>query len=381
MTAVATDFTGEPGTTTQFRVLASGYYGFDNLGDELILRVLTQQLQARGIHLTVLSANPDKTKLLYGIDAIKRTDLKAIIRALGKSHLFISGGGGLFQDATGMGSPVYYGGLIQMAAFMEVPVFFWSQGIGPLNRPLSRWLTGKALKKCRMITVRDNESAQWVQRLASKPQAESPKPQFPEGFEITADPVWLLNMPEPQNPALTEPGYTIGISLRPWSSLTPERIEAFAKYLVGLECPEGSGSKRILLFSFQPDADQKPLELLAEALKVRNFTQIHWVQDTQILETMGLCQRFYGMRFHSLILSLLAGVPVMGLIYDPKVMALVENLKLQGIGVGNLEEITEHVKEEAFVSLEPERLADLKHQAGLNVEKIVQLLEQTQKHR
>ena len=36
------------------RVLISGYYGFDNLGDELILRVLVDELKARDVKITVL---------------------------------------------------------------------------------------------------------------------------------------------------------------------------------------------------------------------------------------------------------------------------------------------------------------------------------------
>ena len=42
------------------RVLVAGYYGFDNLGDELILAALTERLKERygNPHITVLSAAP-----------------------------------------------------------------------------------------------------------------------------------------------------------------------------------------------------------------------------------------------------------------------------------------------------------------------------------
>src|SRR5207249_2201121 len=33
------------------RVIISGYYGFDNLGDELILRVLIEELKSHKIHI------------------------------------------------------------------------------------------------------------------------------------------------------------------------------------------------------------------------------------------------------------------------------------------------------------------------------------------
>ncbi|MBQ2223249.1 MAG: hypothetical protein II420_00645 [Oscillospiraceae bacterium] len=45
-------------------ILISGYYGFDNIGDESILRTVINSLRARvpDCHLTVLSHNPAATR-------------------------------------------------------------------------------------------------------------------------------------------------------------------------------------------------------------------------------------------------------------------------------------------------------------------------------
>src|SRR5690606_5710529 len=113
----------------------------------------------------VLSNRPEQTKAEYDVDAIHRMNFIDIVDALSQSNLFISGGGGLFQDATGPMSSLYYGGLIHLARFFEVPVCFWAQGVGPLKTSLARKLTASALQQCEKIAVRDEASAELVDEL------------------------------------------------------------------------------------------------------------------------------------------------------------------------------------------------------------------------
>ena len=50
--------------TTQ--IVLSGYYGFDNIGDEAVLYAILSALRKtiKDVEVTVLSNNPDKTKAL-----------------------------------------------------------------------------------------------------------------------------------------------------------------------------------------------------------------------------------------------------------------------------------------------------------------------------
>ena len=50
-------------------VLISGYYGFNNTGDEAMIETLAAELAKRNYRLVVLSSNPDKTKELYNVDS------------------------------------------------------------------------------------------------------------------------------------------------------------------------------------------------------------------------------------------------------------------------------------------------------------------------
>ena len=52
-----------------YNILISGYYGFDNIGDESILRTLVTSLRERipDCSLTVLSHDPAATREKYGV--------------------------------------------------------------------------------------------------------------------------------------------------------------------------------------------------------------------------------------------------------------------------------------------------------------------------
>ena len=53
-------------------ILISGYYGFNNTGDEAMIETMATLLAKRDCSLTVLSSNPDKTNELYNVRAYNR---------------------------------------------------------------------------------------------------------------------------------------------------------------------------------------------------------------------------------------------------------------------------------------------------------------------
>jgi polysaccharide pyruvyl transferase CsaB len=362
----ATDSNASP-----YRLVVSGYYGFNNLGDELILRVLAQQCQQRGYHLTALSQDPAHTAAAYGIEAVPRLSLRAISKALWHAHLFISGGGGLFQDATGLGSPVYYGGLIHWAKLLSVPVFFWSQGVGPLTHPVSQAWAGSALRASSAITVRDEASAQLAAKLRGEPNAVP--------IETTADPVWLLEMPQATHPQVGTDTFNIGLSLRAWPTLTPDRVDALVqvwKQWIPQQETTRHQAARVLLMPFQPSQDRGVLEAVAQGLAQAGLgDRVVWIEPEEILTTIGLCHVMVGMRFHSVILALLTGVPVYAVAYDPKVSALMTQLGLNGAAVEALDEATWQAAM-ASLTMSPALpdLTPLKAQAEGNFQRIDALL-------
>ncbi len=343
------------------RVLISGYYGFENLGDDLILRVLVDALKVRGYVITVLSQNPALTRRDFGVHAIYRMRPLDILEAMANTDFLISGGGGLFQDATGPMSAIYYGGLIHLARCFGVTVCVWAQGVGPLTSSLARRISASAFKRCQAIIVRDQNSAALIESLTGRMPA------------VSADPVWLLK-PEQlkahQSTATqTEAQTHIGISLRSWGLLTPARLNNLAIQVVTFaRTLPAAKSAAIHLLPFQSEEDTALLESFASTLRQQADC------PPVILETpasgavrLADCQYLIGMRFHSLILGLLAGVKVFGLIYDPKVATLLSLFGLSGCGIDALEGLTSANIVEAFQAYPSIDLAPFQQEAEKNM--------------
>ncbi len=357
------------------RVLVSGYYGFNNLGDDLILHVLVTQLLARGLDVTVLSNNPLETKRMFqdsigsgqgSVDAIHRMSLIDIFKTMTDAHLFICGGGGLFQDRTSVKNVIYYGAMAWLARFLEIPVCMWAQGVGPLNKKISRWIVKDLFKETAMFTVRDTQSAQLVSDIA--------------GFlpEVTADPVWLLDMPEATEPhsSSPQPGETwnIGISLREWPELTPDRLENFARVL-GELTRDADRPVQFYLLPMMASQDLSVLSKLRQMLEAHNIGLWKTVRPEHVMDIIPKCHMMFGMRYHSLLLALLSGVQVYGLVYDPKVRILLDELGLEGIDVNLLEALQTETVANALTNYPKIDLEPLKQRAYANFEEVEQVLE------
>ena len=73
-------------------VLISGYYGFNNTGDEAMIETLASQLAKRNYRLVVLSSNPDKTRELYNVEAYDRFKFFQIWKGIKNTDILVSGG-------------------------------------------------------------------------------------------------------------------------------------------------------------------------------------------------------------------------------------------------------------------------------------------------
>ncbi|MBO5179044.1 MAG: polysaccharide pyruvyl transferase CsaB, partial [Clostridia bacterium] len=70
-------------------VLISGYYGFNNTGDEAMIETMSILLAKRNYGLIVLSSNPEKTKELYNVQAYDRSKLSQIMKAIKKADIVV----------------------------------------------------------------------------------------------------------------------------------------------------------------------------------------------------------------------------------------------------------------------------------------------------
>ncbi|GEA17930.1 polysaccharide pyruvyl transferase CsaB [Moorella sp. E306M] len=308
------------------RVVISGYYGFQNAGDEAVLYSMVQALRSfvPGLEITVLSHCPEQTAASLNVDAVNRWQLTAVAGAMRRADLVISGGGSLFQDVTGWKSLLYYLGVVVLARLLRKPVVVYAQGLGPLKRTFSRRLAGKVLNSVQLITLRDSESRQLLEELGVR---------RPPVY-VTADPVLGL---EPENLDLRNgqkkwqelglTGPVIGISVRSWPG-TGNCWPALAK--VADDLVAGGWQVLFLPFHFPADVDacrqvarlmHQPAAILRENLDLAT-----------IMGLMGRLQFLIAMRLHALVLATVMGVPFLALPYDPKVAAFARLVEQPAVG-------------------------------------------------
>ena len=145
----------------RYKAVLLGYYGFGNLGDELLLESCIGILEKQGIsrgQIIVLSNSPNETSGNFHVESVNRWKIREIIHALRNSESLVLGGGGLFQDSTSVKSCVWYWGIVRLAKFFGCKVIALGQSFGPLKSKLSIMLTRNALNSCTSIHVRDEPS-------------------------------------------------------------------------------------------------------------------------------------------------------------------------------------------------------------------------------
>lgn len=300
-------------------IVVSGYYGFDNLGDEAILEELIGELSefVDKQNIVILSQNPEVTAARYGVRAQDRWQLADIASLLSQARLFISGGGGLFQDTESVKSVIYYGGLVSMARALGAKVLVYAQGIGPIKSTLGKYLTRTSLALSHILTVRDAES---VQLLSGWGLSAS----------LTGDPVWLLSaeqLPESARKFIADlrkenkGKKLVGLSLRQGGGFDHGHIEMLAKSM-----KEAGLTKNhiIVPIPLQTAQDIKPLEDFVSTWtalggKIASPHLGELQKPSQWLKLIGSLDLVVGMRLHSLIMALSSGVPCIGIAYDPKV--------------------------------------------------------------
>ncbi len=295
----------------QIRAVLCGYYGKGNGGDEALLATLLQMLPAH-VKPIVLSGNPEETHNRYGVETCDRMAFAPVLKSLRRSDAFIWGGGSLMQDATSAMSPLYYGGLMTLAQQLKLKTVAWAQGIGPLKRPLTRWLTQKALSGCTAVSVRDRGSTALVCDW-----------QIPC---ITApDPVWALEA-APVPGLWNLPAPRVAVTLRSHPQLTATRLANFTRALVDFQT---ATQVCILLLPFQLSQDLAIAQAIQPQLPGAN--QILCLEDPRSLKGVfrGV-EMAIGMRYHSLIMAAAEGCRCFAISYDPKVSQLMAELEMPG---------------------------------------------------
>lgn len=307
-------------------ILMAGYFGFDNAGDEALFESMVDHFRELepDVTLSALVNDPVGAQRL-GVRPVPRKHVPSVWQAMRSCNAFIQGGGGLFQDVTGRGSVIYYGGLLAMAFAARRPSAIFCQGYGPVRGGMGRFLTRQALKFPSLITVRDSESKEEMITQLGLPASK---------VHLAADPALLMRpwTPTAMKPIfeaeqlfgelgcselpdgrLSERGPLVAVTVRPWPGLN---LEVLASALTEFQKAHNA---RYLVIPFQPEIDLEPSRDLVGRIPGMAKVVETPLEPKALTGILACCDMVIGMRLHSLILATVENPPVFGLSYDPKV--------------------------------------------------------------
>ena len=321
--------------TTRDGVVICGAYGRGNAGDDAILEAILQEMALidPDMPATVLSKEPKSTRLAYRVRSVSRTNMFAWHSAMRHAKLYINGGGSLIQDVTSRRSLWFYLLNIAVAKRCGCKVQMYGCGIGPVLREQHRKLAARVLNACvDVITLREPDSREELRAMGvTKPE-----------ILLTADPALTLRKAEDDQidsvllrAGIPPQGRYLCFALRQWRGFEEKAplFGAAARYAYktyGL----------IPVFT----AVEKHLDPAAARLAAQGLDIPHYFLDDAggagtIIGALSRMEAVVSMRLHALIFAAGQGIPLAGVVYDPKVSAFLRYTGQDNFT--NLEDLTE----------------------------------------
>ena len=268
--------------------------------------------------MTVLSKDPKDTRLTYRVQSVARFDIFAWRRAMRHAKLYINGGGSLIQDVTSRRSLWFYLHNIRAAKKAGCRVQMYGCGIGPVTRASHRKLAAGVLNaNVDVITLREPDSREELRLMGvNNPQ-----------ILLTADPALTLRQATEDETdsvllraGIPPHGKYICFALRQWKGFAEKAplFGAAARYAY-----ETYGLTPVFT------AVEKHLDPAAHRLAAQHLTVPHYFLDNTgraatIIGALSRMEVVVSMRLHALIFAAGQGIPLAGVVYDPKVSAFLK---------------------------------------------------------
>ena len=325
----------EKADNKNFDMVLSGYYGFDNSGDDALLKAVidTVRKEREDVKILVLSKKPAQTMEEHrGVYSINRYDFFAILKHLKRSRLFVYGGGSLIQDITSTKSLIYYTYLLKAAKMYGLKLMVYGNGIGPVVKKVNVKRARVALSMCDYISLRDPESMEVIKNLGVDTEKTR--------TTISVDPAFTIE-PSDATEVLAAEGLQggkkyFGVSCRAWRFNEANFVGKMAKIIE-------EKSRAYGLVPVYIPMHPNDYNILKEIAAKTSVESVMLSKVYDVRQLMGICESLQfvmSMRLHTLIYAVAVGTPIIGLAYDPKVKNFVAYADLDmHLDTSNLDEV------------------------------------------
>lgn len=360
-----------------------GYYGAGNVGDELLLQVLLDELPARGLarDFVVRSVAGPVSRSAVGA-TVSESDLDRVLlgprttvgrllllprylagtwRMLGRCTAVVFGGGTLFGGGVSLAAVGMQWLLVRCALLRSRAVFAVGVGVNAPGTGLRRWLLRDLLRRMTVLAVRDAGSVALLRALDP-------------GMRVEATGDLVFSRPSSRNGTVQGDGvmFTVaGPHLGAADGATHVRVVgAFAAAASG--AVRGGSPVRLLAFQHGPgvDGDAAALRSIAHAAGLAAEHVVALEPATPAVDAayagVGLV---VGMRFHSLVLAAQRGIPFVGVVHDAKVRELCREFGMPVVELEDLdaERLTGAMRKARRRRVAPETLGELHFRATRNL--------------
>jgi polysaccharide pyruvyl transferase CsaB len=304
-------------------IAVCGSYGLGNSGDEAILTAILSEIReiAPDMPVYVISRDPKNTRMLHRVRALHTFNILSFARVARKISLYINGGGSLIQDVTSRRSLWFYLYTIWAAKKSGARVLMYGCGIGPVKYEGDRRLAGRIISRyADLITLREDSSFAELVELGVK---------GPE-IRLAADPALSLEPDDRDkidgilySSGMDPAGKYACFALRPWKGFE-EKAAAIAEAAEELYRKEGLVP---VFLSIDRSKDAAAAALVISRLSIPYHRLDGPFQPGAIIGIMSRMKVVISMRLHALIFSAGHGIPLVGIVYDPKVSAFLSYIR------------------------------------------------------
>jgi len=203
-----------------------------------------------------------------------------------------------------------------MAKFMDMRVMLYGNGIGPLSKARNFEKARRALNVCDYISLRDPASLEYIKTIG----VENPN------VAVSIDPVFSLEVEEGLPLGEMSKIFTatdgeerlcryFAVSLRQWQHNEPAFVEKIAE---AINYAADKYALTPILIPMQM-MDVVILKETAKRLNGKNILLSKVYDYKTIMAIIAKAEFAMCMRLHTLIYAASVGLPIIGLVYDPKV--------------------------------------------------------------
>jgi polysaccharide pyruvyl transferase CsaB len=324
------------------KIVISGNYGANNLGDELILQGLIQFLREIDpkFEITVLSAQPNQTAAKYQVQSHNKfpagirstikylTGKKTQAKAVKEANLFILGGGGLFSNLHRKANSIWKAQAAQ-AIKHNIPLFILGQSLDTAKTAYQRKTIKEVFQKAAFISLRDKKSQQILQEII----IGQPSHYCPDFALHIQEP--KLETPQEQQRAL--------ICLRQMENLPPNFQVELLKCLNDLQ--DRNWHLEFLDFK-RPNDTKFHHEIISQLKSQQNITHHKNIEGiVELKEHYQAASIIIAMRLHSVIAAIKFQRPFIALNYAEKIQHFVadQNLASQVIDLYKADQLKEKI--------------------------------------